>query len=177
MNRAFTDHDVELGSKRFEIFGHDGAKPLPMLHVVASTHCGHRLAPNNQLRRAVTSRLEQHRIESNTRLQTACTRLKCLRTADLSAVQRDHGVVRHVLRLERRHSDASTRQHATQSGHKNALACVGSSAGYQQSAAHLRTQGRVRISAPVSVTTKVCSNCAVHLRSLVTTVQPSSQIS
>ncbi|EHK81039.1 putative ABC transporter permease [Rhodococcus pyridinivorans AK37] len=37
--------------------------------------------------------------------------------------------------------------------------------------------GRVRISAPVSVTTMVCSNCAVHLRSLVTTVQPSSQIS
>lgn len=37
--------------------------------------------------------------------------------------------------------------------------------------------GRERISAPVSVTTMVCSNCAVHLRSLVTTVQPSSQIS
>jgi hypothetical protein len=37
--------------------------------------------------------------------------------------------------------------------------------------------GRVRISAPVSVTNRVCSNCAVHLRSRVTTVQPSSQIS
>ena len=32
-------------------------------------------------------------------------------------------------------------------------------------------------SAPSSVTTRVCSNCAVHLRSLVATVQPSSQIS
>ncbi len=38
-------------------------------------------------------------------------------------------------------------------------------------------QTTVRISARVSVTSNVCSNCAVHLRSLVTTVQPSSQIS
>ena len=37
--------------------------------------------------------------------------------------------------------------------------------------------GSVRISDPLSVTTRVCSNCAVHLRSFVTTVQPSSQIS
>ena len=38
-------------------------------------------------------------------------------------------------------------------------------------------QGRVRISCPVSVTTTVCSNCAVHLRSLVSTVHPSSHMS
>src|SRR5207248_9355576 len=37
-------------------------------------------------------------------------------------------------------------------------------------------QGSVRISAPVSVTTSVCSNCAVRLRSLVSTVQPSLHI-
>ena len=40
-----------------------------------------------------------------------------------------------------------------------------------------RPQGSVRISAPVSVTTSVCSNWAVRLRSLVTTVQPSSHMS
>lgn len=52
-------------------------------------------------------------------------------------------------------------------------------------AAHLRCasgarrvrQGRVRTSAPVSVTTRVCSNCAERLRSFVTTVQPSSHMS
>ena len=38
-------------------------------------------------------------------------------------------------------------------------------------------QGRVRISAPESVTRSVCSNWAVRLRSAVTTVQPSSQMS
>lgn len=37
--------------------------------------------------------------------------------------------------------------------------------------------GRVRISAPDSVTTSVCSNWAVRLRSFVTTVQPSSHMS
>src|SRR5207248_11768385 len=37
--------------------------------------------------------------------------------------------------------------------------------------------GRVRMSAPSSVTTRVCSNCAVQRRSLVTTVQPSGQVS
>ncbi len=36
---------------------------------------------------------------------------------------------------------------------------------------------RVRTSAPESVTTSVCSNCAVRLRSLVSTVQPSSHMS
>src|SRR5664279_3905379 len=38
-------------------------------------------------------------------------------------------------------------------------------------------QGRVSTSAPVSVTTRVCSNCAVHDLSLVVTVQLSSQMS
>ena len=38
-------------------------------------------------------------------------------------------------------------------------------------------QGRVRTSAPSSVTTSVCSNWAVRERSLVTTVQPSSHCS
>lgn len=33
------------------------------------------------------------------------------------------------------------------------------------------------MSAPVSVTTRVCSNWAVRLRSFVTTVQPSSHMS
>ena len=40
-----------------------------------------------------------------------------------------------------------------------------------------RRQGRVRISAPVSVTSTVCSNCALRRRSLVTTVHPSSHMS
>ena len=35
--------------------------------------------------------------------------------------------------------------------------------------------GKVRISAPVSVTRRVCSNCAVRDLSLVVAVQPSSQ--
>ncbi len=38
-------------------------------------------------------------------------------------------------------------------------------------------QGRVRISAPSSVTSRVCSNCALRRLSLVTTVQPSSHMS
>ena len=37
--------------------------------------------------------------------------------------------------------------------------------------------GSVRISYPVSVTATMCSNWAVHLRSLVTTVQPSAHMS
>jgi hypothetical protein len=37
--------------------------------------------------------------------------------------------------------------------------------------------GRVRISWPSSVTRIVCSNCAVRLRSLVTAVHPSGQMS
>ena len=37
--------------------------------------------------------------------------------------------------------------------------------------------GRVRISWPSSVTRIVCSNCAVRLRSFVTAVQPSGQMS
>ena len=38
-------------------------------------------------------------------------------------------------------------------------------------------QGRVRTSAPDSVTSRVCSNCAVRLRSRVTTVQSSAHMS
>ena len=43
--------------------------------------------------------------------------------------------------------------------------------------ARRRRQGRVRISQPSAVTTSVCSNWAERLRSLVTTVQPSGQMS
>ena len=42
---------------------------------------------------------------------------------------------------------------------------------------HPAGHGSVRISYPESVTAIMCSNCAVHRRSLVTTVQPSDHMS
>jgi Fe2+ transport system protein B len=88
-------------------------------------------------------------------------------------VDGDNRVVAHVLRFERCHPDSVAGQQSAQSGHDHRLAGVGRGSGDQQCAAH----GKVRISAPSSVTTMVCSNWAVHFRSLVATVQPSDQIS
>ncbi len=59
------------------------------------------LALDDDLRADFALRLEQHRVHVHARGNSACARLQRLGAADLAAVVRHRGVVRHVLRLER----------------------------------------------------------------------------
>ena len=179
--RAFADDSVELASQRGE-FGCDHVgEPGAMSEVVGGAHRTGDLPADDELRRPVAARLEQDRVEPHAGRQPRRPGLHRLCAADLAAVDGDRRVVRHVLRLERRDANSLARQQPTQSRHDHRLARVGGGARDQQRAAHVFSRDRhsanVRISAPSSVTTRVCSNCAVHFLSTVATVQPSSQIS
>ena len=165
------------------------ARRVAMLDVVGRTDRADRLAAHQQLRGAVAAGFEQDRIEPDAGRQTRGAGLHALGPADLAAVDGDHRVVAHILRLERRNPNSLARQQPAQTRDHHRLAGIGRGAGDQQRPPHRERRrpavdcvlgedhGRVRISAPSSVTTSVCSNWAVHLRSLVATVQPSSQIS
>ena len=182
---TLADHDVEFLTQGGELVGHHRTQRLSVRDVVRRTDSRHRLPAHHQLRASVAAGLEQHRVEAHARLEPARGGLQRLRPPDLAAVEGDDGVVGHVLRLERRHRQPAPRKQPAQPRDQHALTRIRGTAGDEQGAPQRQRRaseatgdhGSVRISDPLSVTTRVCSNCAVHLRSFVTTVQPSSQIS
>ena len=201
---TLTDDGVEFASQRGQFVGHHVGEPVAVLEVVGGADRTGDSPAHHQLRGAVAAGLEQYRVEPDARRQPRGARLHGLRPADLSAFDGDRRVVGHVLRLERRdamplrassrHRPATTIDFpasevvpaissAPLTGHpfppsrrkmSHLLRRVGDICVCSRKKSH---GSWVRISAPSSVTTRVCSNCAVHLRSLVTTVQSSSQIS
>ena len=79
-------------------------------------------ALHDDLRAPICLRLQEYRVEVVPWLQSGGTRLQCLRTSDLAAVDADRGVVRHVLRLERRDADAAPPGEPAESRHDDRLA-------------------------------------------------------
>ena len=198
--RAFHDDGVEFCSELMQFVGYHRCQTFPVGEVVPGADGVDDPAVDHQLRGAVTSGLEQDGVETDAGRQARGPGLHRLGAADLTALDRDRRVVGHVLRLERRDPNALAGKQPAQPGDDHGLTGIGSGAGDQQRAAHVDadraltakqtgpgiSQWRtfamtrhswVRISAPPSVTTSVCSNWAVHFLSLVATVQSSSQIS
>ena len=69
-------------------------------------------------------RLQQYRIQIDHRIDSGGPRLQRLGPADLTAIDRDGGVVRHVLRLERPHLQAPPGEQTTQARHDQRLADI-----------------------------------------------------
>src|SRR6266851_9097358 len=99
---------------------------LSRLHVKARPSTDHDLASR------LTLRLQQHGIHVDVWLQATRLCLHRLRTADLTASRADRGIVRHVLRLEGRHTDTVTREGAAQRGHDDTFADVRRGSHYHQ---------------------------------------------
>ena len=93
-----------------------------------------RLASQHDVRTMIRAGFQEHRIHRRFGRDTGGLRLQVLRAADLSAIAADTGIVRHVLRLERRDRNASARQRAAQAGDDQRLARVGGRAGDQDTA-------------------------------------------
>ena len=72
------------------------------LGIIAGFHRRHPLALHHDLRTDIGFRLEKNRVHVRMGRQAASHRLQGLRAPDLSAIRGDGGIVRHVLRLERR---------------------------------------------------------------------------
>ena len=86
------------------------------------------LALHDDLRAGIGLRLQQHRIHVDARRHPRRARLQRLGAADLAAVDRHRGIVRHVLRLERRHLQAAPHQRARQARDDHRLADIGAGA-------------------------------------------------
>ena len=83
------------------------------------------LALHDDLRAGVGLRLQQHRVHVHAGRHPRRPRLHGLGAADLAAVDRDGGIVRHVLRLERRNLQAAPHQRAREPRDDRRLAGIG----------------------------------------------------
>ncbi len=90
------------------------------------------LAAHDDERPAVGARLEQDGVHRRRGLEPGRLRLEVLRPADLAAVEADHRVVRHVLRLEGRDLHPAPRESPAQSRDDDGLAGVGRRAGDEE---------------------------------------------
>ena len=83
-----------------------------------------RLPLHDDLRAGLRLRLQKHRVHVHRGRDPGGARLQHLRAADLAAVGGHAGIVRHVLRLERRNVQPAIRERATKSGHDQRLADI-----------------------------------------------------
>ncbi len=120
----FDQHDVRLGAQAPEAVAH-GVEQL-RLHVLVGRGLGvaDDAALHDHLGADLALRFQQHRVHVHARSHAGSARLQRLGTADLAAVRRYRGIVRHVLRLERAHAQAASRKQTRQSRDKRRLADV-----------------------------------------------------
>ncbi len=134
--RPLDDHKVAGGFKAREAFHHRRSQPgFPRL-IIARFRLTGDLSAHDDLRAIIALRLEQHRIHIDACRQTRGPRLQGLRTADFAAIHRHGGVIRHILRLERRNANAAIGEGARQSRDDERFADVGPRALDHQRPAH-----------------------------------------
>ncbi len=122
--RAFDQHEVGLGAQARER-GRDKAGELRLQALIIARFGGsENLALHDDLRADLALRLEQDRVHVDARRRETGAGLQRLRPADLAAVLRHCGVVRHVLRLEGQHAQAAPRIGAAKARDEQALADV-----------------------------------------------------
>ena len=125
---AFDQHEIGLGLHAREAVEH-GRQQLRLHRLIfARLRGADDAALHHDLRADLALRLQQHRVHVDARRHARGARLQRLRAADLAAVRRHRGVVRHVLRLERAHSEPARREGAAEPGDDQRLADVGARA-------------------------------------------------
>ena len=97
-------------------------------------------ALHHHLRADLALRFQQHRIHVDARRHAGRPRLQRLGAADLAAIGRDGGIVRHVLRLERPDRQPARGKARHRPGHQKRLADIGAGALDHERARHVRTR-------------------------------------
>ena len=142
---AFDQHDVGLGLQAGEAVEHE--RQQLGLHFLIGRGLGAAVnaALHHDLRADLALRLQQHRIHVHARRRARRARLQRLSAADLAAVGRHRGIVRHVLRLERADLYPAQRQGARQPGDDQRFADVGAGALEHQRARRHRSELDARL--------------------------------
>ena len=125
---AFDQHEVGLFPQPREAFEH--RRHELRLHLLVGGRLGGAVdaALHHDLRADLALRLEQHRVHVHARRDPRGARLQRLGAADLAAIRRDRGIVRHVLRLERPHPQAAIGEGARQRSDDQRFADIGAGA-------------------------------------------------
>ena len=133
---ALDQHQIGLGREPVPAFQHLGQQLGFERLIVARLGAAEDAALHDDLGAGRRLRLQQHRVHVGDRGHAAGPRLQRLGPADLAALCRDGGVVRHVLRLERPDRETAPGEGAAQAGRNQRLADIGAGA--------LQHQGRHR---------------------------------
>ena len=142
---AFDENDIGVTAQPLVAVEHEGQQ-IP-LHVLIGGGLGAAIdaTVHDDLRADFALRLEQHRIHVHARRRPCRAGLQGLGAADLAAVRRYCGIVRHVLRLERAHVKAAQREGARQAGNDQRFADVRAGALEHQRARRHRSRTRCRL--------------------------------
>ena len=111
---AFDQYDIGLARKLRKTVQYRRQQCRLLVEIVLRPQRAPALALHDDLRTAVGLRLQQHRIHVYARSHSRRARLHRLGAADLAALHRNGRIVRHVLRLERRHLQSAPHQRARQ---------------------------------------------------------------
>src|SRR5215208_2335161 len=108
---------------------HDLGQELePPVHILLSLESGGKPALHDDLRSDGAFRLQQDGVHMDARRGTRRHRLKSLGAADFTAVDRNSGIVRHVLRLEGPNLQSAIGEGARQAGSDERFADIGAGA-------------------------------------------------
>ena len=126
--RPFDDNQIGALSEDTEAFEHGGHQPCPGFAEVTRLQGAVALPLHDHLRPAVGFGFQQDGVHMHRQGPPAGNRLQGLCAANLSAIVGDGGVVRHVLRFERRDGKPPTRGRAAQARHQHGFPHIRSGA-------------------------------------------------
>ncbi len=122
---ALDQHDIGVAGEMRKALQHGRQQRRFLVQIVFRAQRAPALALHDDLRAGVALRLQQHRVHVHAGRHPRRPRLHRLGPADLAAFDRDGGIVRHVLRLERRHLQAAAHQRARKPRDDRRLAGIG----------------------------------------------------
>ena len=122
---ALDQDDIGVAGKMRKTLQHRRQQGCFLVQIILCAQRAPALALHDDLRAGVGLRLQQHRVHVHAGRHPRRPRLHGLGAADLAALDRHGGIVRHVLRLERRHLQAATHQRPRKPRDDRRLAGVG----------------------------------------------------
>ena len=122
---AFDQDDIGIAREMGKTLQHRRQQGGLLVQIVLCAQRAPAFALHDDLRAGIGLRLQQHRVHVHARRHPRRPRLHGLGAADLAALDRDGGIVRHVLRLERRHLQAAPHQRAREPCDDRRLAGIG----------------------------------------------------